>query len=78
VAPGLYASERRAGALFIVLGTVFCAGGPRLLRRDALYGTMAALLGGSFKAQLTLQSAFDFESRMPSAPASSSRCRSSS
>jgi sec-independent protein translocase protein TatC len=66
VAPGLYASERRAGALFIVLGTLFFVAGGAFGYYLAMPYTARWLLalGGAFKAQLTLQSAFDFESRM--------------
>src|SRR5262245_35465170 len=66
VAPGLYKNERRGAALFIVFGTVlFIAGGA-----FGYYVAMPACarwllaLGSQFKAQLTLGSAFQFESRM--------------
>ena len=66
VAPGLYKTERRAGALFIVLGTVFFAAGGAFGYYVALPITARWLLslGAQFKAQLTLQSAFEFENRM--------------
>ncbi len=66
VAPGLYKKERRAGAVFIVLGTLFFVAGGAFGYYVALPITARWLLalGTQFKAQLTLQSAFDFESRM--------------
>ena len=66
VAPGLYKKERRAGALFIVAGTIFFVAGGAFGYYVALPTTARWLitLGSQFKAQLTLQSAFDFESRM--------------
>ena len=66
VAPGLYKTERRAGALFIVLGTIFFAAGGAFGYYIAVPLTARWLLslGEQFKAQLTLQSAFDFENRM--------------
>jgi sec-independent protein translocase protein TatC len=66
VAPGLYKTERRAGVLFIVLGTIFFVAGGAFGYYLALPYTARWLLslGGPFKAQLTLQSAFEFESRM--------------
>jgi sec-independent protein translocase protein TatC len=66
VAPGLYKRERRAGALFIVAGTVFFFAGGAFGYYVALPTTARWLisLGSQFKAQLTLQSAFEFESRM--------------
>jgi len=66
VAPGLYRTERRAGVLFIVLGTIFFVAGGAFGYYLALPYTARWLLslGGTFKAQLTLQSAFEFESRM--------------
>jgi sec-independent protein translocase protein TatC len=66
VAPGLYKKERRAGALFIVLGTIFFVAGGAFGYYIALPMTARWLLslGTKFKAQLTLQSAFDFENRM--------------
>lgn len=66
VAPGLYKTERRAGAAFIVLGTIFFVAGGAFAYYLALPYTARWLLslGGQFKAQLTLQSAFDFENRM--------------
>jgi sec-independent protein translocase protein TatC len=66
VAPGLYATERRAGVLFIVLGTLFFVAGGAFGYYIAMPYTARWLLalGGAFKAQLTLQAAFDFESRM--------------
>jgi len=66
VAPGLYKSERRAGVLFIVLGTLFFVAGGAFGYYVALPMSARWLLslGTQFKAQLTLQSAFDFENRM--------------
>ena len=66
VAPGLYKTERRAGALFIVLGTAFFVAGGAFGYYVALPLTAQWLLslGSQFKAQLTLTSAFDFENRM--------------
>lgn len=66
VAPGLYKSERRAGALFIVLGTLFFVGGGAFGYYVALPVTAQWLLavGSEFKAQLTLKSAFEFENRI--------------
>ncbi len=66
VAPGLYKTERRAGALFIVLGSLFFVAGGAFGYYVALPTTARWLLalGSQFKAQLTLQSAFEFESRM--------------
>ncbi len=66
VAPGLYKTERRAGALFIVLGTIFFVAGGAFGYYVALPLTAKWLLslGSQFKAQLTLQSAFEFENRM--------------
>ncbi len=66
VAPGLYASERRAGLIFIVLGTIFFVAGGAFGYYVAMPMTSRWLisLGSQFKAQLTLESAFDFENRM--------------
>ena len=66
VAPALYKTERRAAALFIVLGSVFFAAGGAFGYYVALPATARWLLalGAQFKAQLTLQSAFEFESRI--------------
>jgi len=66
VAPGLYSGERRAGVLFIVLGTLFFAAGGLFGYYVVIPATARWLLalGSQFKAQLTLQSAFDFESRL--------------
>ena len=66
VAPGLYAGERRAGALFIVLGTLFFGAGGLFGYYVVIPATARWLLslGSQFKAQLTLQSAFEFESRL--------------
>ena len=66
VAPGLYKSERRAGSVFIVLGTIFFVAGGAFGYYVAMPMTARWLiaLGSQFKAQLTLQSAFEFESRM--------------
>lgn len=66
VAPGLYQTERRAAGLFIVLGTFFFVAGGAFGYYVAMPTTARWLLalGSQFKAQLTLQSAFQFESRM--------------
>jgi sec-independent protein translocase protein TatC len=66
VAPGLYRKERRAGVVFIVLGTAFFVVGGAFGYYIALPMTARWLLslGTQFKAQLTLQSAFDFENKM--------------
>jgi sec-independent protein translocase protein TatC len=66
VAPGLYKAERRAGALFIVTGTLFFLAGGAFGYYVAMPMTSQWLisLGSQFRAQLTLQSAFEFESRM--------------
>lgn len=66
VAPGLYRAERRAGAVFIVAGTVFFIAGGAFGYYVAVPMTAQWLisLGSQFKAQLTLESSFDFESRM--------------
>ena len=66
VAPGLYRTERRAGVVFIVLGTAFFIAGGAFGYYVALPACARWLLslGGQFKAQLTLQSAFEFENRM--------------
>jgi sec-independent protein translocase protein TatC len=66
VAPGLYRSERRAGVLFMVLGTIFFVAGGAFGYYLAVPYTARWLLalGGAFQAQLTLQSAFEFENRM--------------
>jgi sec-independent protein translocase protein TatC len=66
VAPGLYKRERRAGGLFIIAGTIFFVAGGAFAYYVALPITARWLLtlGAQFKAQLTLQSAFEFESRM--------------
>ena len=66
VAPGLYKKERRAGGVFIVLGTLFFVAGGAFGYYVALPITARWLLslGKQFKAQLTLQSAFEFESRI--------------
>src|SRR5258706_8683074 len=66
VAPGLYKTERRAGAFFIVAGTLFFIAGGAFGYYVALPTTARWLLtlGAQFKAQLTLESAFEFENRM--------------
>jgi sec-independent protein translocase protein TatC len=66
VAPGLYKNERRGAALFIAFGTVlFVAGGAfgYYVAMPACASWLLAL-GSQFKAQLTLGSAFEFESKM--------------
>jgi sec-independent protein translocase protein TatC len=66
VSPGLYKSERRAGVFFIVAGTAFFLAGGAFGYYVAMPMTAKWLisLGAQFKAQLTLESAIDFESRM--------------
>lgn len=66
VAPGLYASERRAGVMFMLLGSLFFIAGGAFGYYIALPPCAQWLLslGSQFKAQLTLESAFDFESKM--------------
>ncbi len=66
VAPGLYKTERRAAAIFIVVGTVLFVLGGGFGYYVALPMTAQWLigLGSQFKAQLTLESAFEFENRM--------------
>lgn len=66
VAPGLYRGERRAGVVFIVLGTAFFLAGGAFGYYVALPACASWLLslGGQFKAQLTLESAFEFENKM--------------
>jgi sec-independent protein translocase protein TatC len=66
VAPGLYKSERRAGAFFIIAGTLFFVAGGAFGYYVAMPMTAQWLisLGSQFKAQLTLESAFEFENRM--------------
>lgn len=66
VAPGLYKRERRLVVPFILFGTVFFVGG-------GVFGYMVATpvasgwligLGESFRANVTLRSAFQFQSRI--------------
>ncbi len=66
VAPGLYGRERRAALPFLFFGSLFFFGG-------GAFGYYAATpraaewligLGGSYKAAITLRSAFAFESRI--------------
>ena len=66
VSPGLYKSERRAGVFFMVAGTAFFIAGGAFGYFVAMPMTAKWLisLGAQFKAQLTLESAIDFESRM--------------
>lgn len=66
VAPGLYKKERRAGSVFILAGTIFFVAGGAFGYYVAVPTTARWLLtlGTQFKAQLTLQSAFEFEGRM--------------
>jgi sec-independent protein translocase protein TatC len=66
VSPGLYKAERRAGVVFILAGTIFFAAGGAFGYYVAMPMTAQWLisLGSQFKAQLTLESAFEFESRM--------------
>lgn len=66
VAPGLYREERRSAGLFIAFGTILFVAGGAFGYYVAMPVTARWLLalGASFKAQLTLQAAFQFESRM--------------
>jgi sec-independent protein translocase protein TatC len=66
VAPGLYKSERRAGVMFILVGSAFFLAGGAFGYYVAMPMTAQWLigLGSQFQAQLTLESAFDFENRM--------------
>jgi sec-independent protein translocase protein TatC len=66
VAPGLYKKERRAAGIFIVMGTLFFVAGGAFGYYVAMPFTANWLinLGSQFKAQLTLESAFAFETRI--------------
>ena len=66
VAPGLYKKERLLAAGFIVFGTLFFVAGGAFGFYVAvpLSVTWLVQLGASFKAQLTLASAFSFLSRV--------------
>ena len=66
VAPGLYKNERHWASLFIVFGTLLFVAGGAFGYYVAMPVTASWLLalGSQFKAQLTLQAAFQFESRM--------------
>src|SRR5262249_26034147 len=66
VAPGLYRGERRAAGTFIVVGSIFFLAGGAFGYYVAMPFTASWLinLGAQFKAQLTLDSAFQFESRI--------------
>jgi sec-independent protein translocase protein TatC len=66
VAPGLYKAERRATVIFIAVGSLFFIAGGAFGYYVAMPLTSAWLisLGAQFKAQLTLESAFEFESRL--------------
>ena len=66
VAPGLYKNERWLAAAFIFFGTVFFAAGGAFGFYVAVPLSVQWLvgLGTSFKAQLTLASAFSFLSRV--------------
>lgn len=66
VAPGLYKKERRMGAAFIVFGTLFflLGGAFGYAVATPVAADWLIRLGGDFKAQLTLRSAFAFESRV--------------
>ena len=66
VAPGLYRNERRSASLFIVFGTLLFVAGGAFGYYVAMPVTARWLLalGAEFKAQLTLNAAFQFESRM--------------
>src|SRR5260221_966802 len=65
VAPGLYKTERRAGAFFIVAGPLFFIAGGAFGYYVALPTPARWLLtlAAQFKAQLTLQSAVELENR---------------
>ena len=66
VAPGLYKRERRSAAIFIVLGSFFFVAGGAFGYYVAMPFSANWLisLGAQFKAQLTLESAFQFETRI--------------
>ena len=66
VAPGLYRTERRMVVPFLVFGSVFFAMGGAFGYYVATPQAAGWLidLGGSFKANITLRSAFAFESRI--------------
>lgn len=66
VSPGLYRTERRLTAYFIFFGTLFFVGGGAFGYAVAtpISADWLIRLGGDFKAQLTLRSAFAFESRV--------------
>jgi sec-independent protein translocase protein TatC len=66
VAPGLYKKERRMAAGFIVFGTTFfvLGGAFGYLVATPVAANWLIQLGGDFTAQLTLRSAFAFESRV--------------
>ncbi|MCP3982584.1 MAG: twin-arginine translocase subunit TatC [bacterium] len=64
VAPGLYKKERRLAIPFLVFGTLFFAGGGAFgyyVATPVAAGWLVRL-GESFKASITLRSAFQFES----------------
>jgi sec-independent protein translocase protein TatC len=66
VAPGLYRNERLLGVAFLLSGTLFFVAGGAFGYYVAtpLAARWLLQLGEGFKASLTLQSAFQFESRM--------------
>jgi len=66
VAPGLYRRERRMVVPFLVFGTLFFLGGGAFGYYVATPVAASWLigLGESFKASITLRSAFQFESRV--------------
>ena len=66
VAPGLYRNERMLGVAFLVSGTLFFVTGGAFGYYVAvpLAAQWLIALGQGFKASLTLQSAFQFESRL--------------
>jgi sec-independent protein translocase protein TatC len=66
VAPGLYRRERLLGVAFLVSGTFFFVAGGAFGYYVAvpLAARWLIALGQGFKASLTLQSAFQFESRL--------------
>jgi sec-independent protein translocase protein TatC len=66
VAPGLYAREQRMVVPFMLFGSLFFLGGGAFGYYAAVPAAAAWLLGlgGEFAANITLRSAFDFESRL--------------
>jgi len=66
VAPGLYRREQRMVVPFLVFGSLFFLGGGAFGYYAAIPSAAAWLigLGGDFAANITLRSAFNFESRL--------------